>query len=173
VCGLLLPRAPRAAPRVRCGRGASGRAPARRDERRTAARGPPRRPRTRRRGIPRARGCASGDRGSPSRLRSPSPDRTRTLPSRRDGLAQPRDEFWGARRDGELIALLHLGGQSGAVLPIGGDPEALQTLARVAIARLPQLPRRFQVIGPRAAVAAVADRLAEIGRTPRLRREQI
>ena len=34
----------------------------------------------------------------------------------RDGLAQPRDEFWGARRDGDLIALLYLGGQSGAVL---------------------------------------------------------
>ena len=32
----------------------------------------------------------------------------------RDGLAHARDEFWGARRDGELVGLIHLGGQTGS-----------------------------------------------------------
>src|SRR3989442_15947885 len=39
----------------------------------------------------------------------------------RDALGQPRDEFWGVRRDGELSGLLYLGGHSGAVLPSGED----------------------------------------------------
>jgi ribosomal protein S18 acetylase RimI-like enzyme len=90
----------------------------------------------------------------------------------RDALAQPRDEFWGVRRDGEMVGLLHLGGHSGAVLPVGDDPAAIARLAEHALARRSFLPRRFQVIGPGAAVSEIAQRLAESGIRPRLRRQQ-
>lgn len=91
----------------------------------------------------------------------------------RDGLAHPRDEFWGVRRDGDLLGLLHLGGASGATLPVGDDPEALERLGDHAVARLGFLPTRFQVIGPRVAVDAVVLRLAESGLAPRLSRRQL
>jgi uncharacterized protein len=91
----------------------------------------------------------------------------------RDALAQPREEFWAARRDGAIVGLLHLGGQTGAVLPLGSDPDALRLLADQALARLPDLPRRFQVIGPRAAVNAVTARLDAEGLAPRLARRQL
>jgi GNAT superfamily N-acetyltransferase len=90
----------------------------------------------------------------------------------RDALAKPRDEFWAARREGEIVALLHLGGQSGAVLPIGDDPEGLAALAAQAEERLSSLSRRFQVIGPRAAVRAITGRLERRGLAPRLYRDQ-
>ena len=91
----------------------------------------------------------------------------------RDALAQPRDEFWGAWRGGEIVALLHLGAHSGAVLPIGGDPEALADLAERALARRAFLPRRFQVIGPRIAVDVFAAHFQRVGLAPRLHRPQV
>jgi uncharacterized protein len=92
----------------------------------------------------------------------------------RDGLAHPRDEFWGVRRDGELVALVYLGGQSGAVLPCGDeDPAAHAALSGQVQRRLAFLPRRFQAIGPRSAIAALAARLSEDGLTPRIHRAQI
>lgn len=90
----------------------------------------------------------------------------------RDTLAKPHDEYWAARRGGGITALLHLGGRSGAVLPIGEDPEGLRLLAERTRERLPSLPRRFQVIGPRGAVRAIVHRLAEVGVEPRLDRDQ-
>jgi ribosomal protein S18 acetylase RimI-like enzyme len=90
----------------------------------------------------------------------------------RDALARPADEFWGVRRDGELVALLHVGSQSGAVLPIGDDPVALRMLAECAHSRLETLPSRFQVIGPRAAVMSIHERLRRTGIKPRLLRRQ-
>jgi len=91
----------------------------------------------------------------------------------RDALAQPRDEYWAVRREGELVALLHLGGQSGAVLPLGEDPGALRLLGDQARLRLSFLPRRFQVIGPQAAVAPFLLRFARSGLAPRLERAQV
>lgn len=90
----------------------------------------------------------------------------------RDGLANPRDEYWGARRDGELVGLLHLGTQSGATLPIADDPGPQQALAEQTLARLERLPRRFQVIGPRNATKAVVRRLAREDLAPRVVRDQ-
>ena len=90
----------------------------------------------------------------------------------RDALSRPHDEFWAARRDGEIVGLVHLGGQSGAVLPVGEDPTALRLLADRVVSRLPALPSRYQVIGPRDAVAAVAERLRRDGVEPRLFRHQ-
>jgi ribosomal protein S18 acetylase RimI-like enzyme len=91
----------------------------------------------------------------------------------RDTLARARDEFWAARRDGEIVGLLHLGGQSGAVLPIGEDAEGLEAMAARAEERLSFVPRRFQVIGPRPAVRAITTRLEGRHMTPRLYRDQI
>jgi len=91
----------------------------------------------------------------------------------RDALAAPRDEYWAVRRDGAMDALLHIGGQSGAVLPLGEDAAALRRLAETARQRLERMPRRFQVIGPRAAVASLVDAFARSGLTPRLEREQV
>jgi hypothetical protein len=91
----------------------------------------------------------------------------------RDALAQPRDEYWVARRRGDIVALLYLGGQSGAVLPLGDDGPALALLADQARHRLTFLPRRFQVIGPRAAVDTVVQHVARAGFSPWLTREQI
>jgi uncharacterized protein len=90
----------------------------------------------------------------------------------RDALGRPRDEYWGARRHGEMVALLHLGGQSGAVLPLGDDAEALRLLGEQASQRLLSLPRRFQVIGPRDAVDPFLTRFSRSGAIPRLDRPQ-
>jgi ribosomal protein S18 acetylase RimI-like enzyme len=90
----------------------------------------------------------------------------------RDALGQPRDEYWAARRAGELVALLHLGGHSGAMLPIGEDPEALRMLGDQARLRLGFLPRRFQLIGPRDAVGSFLQRFERAGFSPRLDRQQ-
>jgi ribosomal protein S18 acetylase RimI-like enzyme len=86
----------------------------------------------------------------------------------RDGLAALRDEYWVARRDGALAGLVCLGGSSGAVLPVGDDPAALAGLAGCVAERLSVIPRRFQVVGERAAVAAMVSRLREAGLAPRL-----
>jgi uncharacterized protein len=91
----------------------------------------------------------------------------------RDALAAPRDEYWAVRREGGIAALLHIGGQSGAVLPIGEDEPALRMLADQARQRLPFLPRRFQVIGPRAAVLTMLQHVARSGLRPRLERHQV
>lgn len=90
----------------------------------------------------------------------------------RDALARPHDEFWAARREGEIIGLVHLGGQSGAVLPLGDDLPALRLLAERAFARLSHMPPRFQIIGPRAAVHTLTERLRGAGIEPRLFRLQ-
>jgi hypothetical protein len=90
----------------------------------------------------------------------------------RDALARPRDEWWGARRAGRLTALLYLGGLSGAVLPAGDDAEALRALGAIAATR-DVLPPRFQVIGPREAVAATRERFPGPGPVLRLEREQL
>ncbi len=86
----------------------------------------------------------------------------------RDGLAAPRDEYWVARRRGAIAGLVFLGGSSGAVLPAGDDPAALAALAECVAGRLAIVPRQFQVVGARAAVAAVVARLREAGLAPRL-----
>lgn len=90
----------------------------------------------------------------------------------RDALGRPRDEYWAARRHGEMLGLLHLGGQSGAVLPLGEDEEALRLLGEQARARMPHLPSRFQVIGPQHAVGPFLQRFAQPGALPRLDRAQ-
>ena len=76
-------------------------------------------------------------------------------------------------RDEALIALLHLGSQSGAALPVGADPVALELLAEQLVRRRAFLPRRFQVIGPRAAVNELVGRLAREDLPPRIRRDQV
>lgn len=91
----------------------------------------------------------------------------------RDALAAPRDEYWGVRRDGLLEGLLHIGPQSGAVLPLGEDAAALRRLSELARDRLATIPRRFQVIGPRAAVETMVQGLARAGLRPRLERAQV
>jgi hypothetical protein len=91
----------------------------------------------------------------------------------RDGLAQQRDEYWAARRDGEIAGIVFLGAASGAVLPVGDSPDALERLARQACARLVLLPQRFQVIGARHAVASCVTVCAGAGFAPRLERAQI
>lgn len=90
----------------------------------------------------------------------------------RDALTRPRDEMWGARRDGRLVAIAHLGGHSGAILPAGEDPEALDQIGSVALDRRSALPRRLQLIGTRSAVRAVARRFERAGLRPRLARDQ-
>jgi GNAT superfamily N-acetyltransferase len=91
----------------------------------------------------------------------------------RDALAQPRDEFWAARREGEIQGLLYLGGHSGAVLPLGETPAALELLATQFLARRSFLPRRFQVIGRIEGATAIVDRLEGEGIAPRLLRRQL
>lgn len=90
----------------------------------------------------------------------------------RDTLSLARDEFWAVRREGEIVALLYLGAQSGAVLPVGEDAAALRMLADQARRRASILPRRFQVIGRRCAVTAVTDGFKRIGLRSRLFRSQ-
>ena len=91
----------------------------------------------------------------------------------RHQLAAPGDECWVARRRGALAGLVYLGGSSGAVLPAGDDPATLAALAGCVAERLAVVPRAFQVVGERAAVAAVVSRLREAGRVPRLELPQI
>jgi ribosomal protein S18 acetylase RimI-like enzyme len=91
----------------------------------------------------------------------------------RDALGGPRDEYWAVRRDGVMAGILHLGGHSGAVLPLGDDPEVMRMLADQARLRSSFLPRRFQVIGPERAVAPFLARFARSGWTPRLERSQV
>ena len=86
----------------------------------------------------------------------------------RDGLGAPRDEYWVARRGGALAGLVCLGGSSGAVLPVGDDPAGLTALAECVAERIVVVPRHFQVVGPRVAVAAMVARLREAGLAPRL-----
>ena len=90
----------------------------------------------------------------------------------RDALGRPRDEYWAARRHGEMLGLVHLGGQSGAVLPVGDDDEAMRLLGEQARLRILQLPRRFQIIGAQAAVTPFLQRFARVGVAPRLDRSQ-
>jgi len=91
----------------------------------------------------------------------------------RDALSRPEDEFWAARRDGELVGLAHLSPRTGAVLPVCDDPAAAARLAGRVAERIERLPRRFQVIGPRTPVHAIVERLALSGVRPRLLRDQI
>ncbi len=90
----------------------------------------------------------------------------------RDALARPRDEYWVVRRAGSITALVFLGGTSGAVLPIGEDSEALRLLGEQARDRLELLPRRFQIIGTRAAMTAFRVGFPGPGHVARLEREQ-
>jgi len=90
----------------------------------------------------------------------------------RDAFARPHDECWAARRHGEITALLYLGGQSGAVLPLGDDASALRALGELAGRRLEYLPVRFQVTGPRAAVDAFLETFPGARLAPRLARRQ-
>lgn len=89
----------------------------------------------------------------------------------RDALARPHDEYWGARRGERLVGMLYVGGLSGAVLPVGDDHAAFVRLGEVLARRMPTLPRRWQIIGPRTAVRTLAD----VARAPepRLAREQL
>ncbi len=91
----------------------------------------------------------------------------------RDSFGSPHDETWAARRGGEITALLHLGGRSGAVLPHGDDLPALQQLAQQARLLRSHLPPRIQVIGPAAGVSAIVDELRRDGLEPRLERRQV
>src|SRR5258705_13692614 len=68
----------------------------------------------------------------------------------RDALARPQEEAWAARRGEDLAAVVHLGGPSGAVLPVGDDGPALDLLAEETLRRRAVMPRRIQVVGPRA-----------------------
>ena len=86
----------------------------------------------------------------------------------RDALGAPRDEYWVARRGGALEGLVCLGGASGAILPVGDDPAVLAALATRVAGRLSVVPSRFQVVGPRVAVAAVVTCLRDARLTPRL-----
>lgn len=91
----------------------------------------------------------------------------------RDAFARPRDECWAARRNGRIAALIYLGGNSGAVLPLGDDAEALRALGTLASERLAELPQRFQVTGPYDAVSALLGTFPGAALPPRLRRRQI
>jgi len=91
----------------------------------------------------------------------------------RDAFARPRDEFWAARRGGRISALLYLGGNSGAVLPLGDDDEGLRALGSLVSERLGDLPQRFQVTGPYASVRPLLETFPGGGLAPRLRRRQL
>jgi uncharacterized protein len=90
----------------------------------------------------------------------------------RDGLSAARDEYWLARRGGSLAGLAYLGADSGAILPMGDEPAAFAALAARVAERRAIVPPRFQVVGPRAAVDAVVERLGTEGLSPRLARPQ-
>src|SRR5262245_61589572 len=91
----------------------------------------------------------------------------------RDALARPNDAWWGVRRDGRLSALLFVGAHSGAVLPAGDDPHAHRLLGRAAAEQKLARPARVQIIGPRAAVAAIREHFPEPEAELRLEREQV
>jgi ribosomal protein S18 acetylase RimI-like enzyme len=91
----------------------------------------------------------------------------------RDGLSRPHEEFWAARRDEEIVGLLHIGGPAGAVLPLGDDAAAIERLAGQMLERRALLPHRAQIIGPRPTVECFERRLRDEGVSPRLMRRQI
>jgi ribosomal protein S18 acetylase RimI-like enzyme len=91
----------------------------------------------------------------------------------RDALARPRDEWWAARREGRITALLYLGGWSGAVLPAGDDVEGLRALGELGATRRTAIPPRYQVIGQREAFAALRQTFPGDGVCARLEREQL
>ena len=91
----------------------------------------------------------------------------------RDALARPHDSWWGARREGRLTALLYVGAHSGAVLPAGDDLEAHRALGRLALEEHPPVPSRLQLIGPRAAVAALREHFPGPDSSARLERAQV
>ncbi|MFM7231483.1 MAG: GNAT family N-acetyltransferase [bacterium] len=91
----------------------------------------------------------------------------------RDALARATDAWWGARRDGRLVAILFLGTTSGAVLPAGDDADALRALARALRNSDDPRPDRLQLIGPAAAVAVVREVFPGPGWQVRLEREQV
>ncbi len=91
----------------------------------------------------------------------------------RDGLAHPRDEFWAARRGEEIAALLFLGMDGGLVAPVGDDAQALEALARWAVARSAQLPSRRHLVGAQAALAAFEPEFTRRLPPPRLVRNQV
>ncbi len=84
----------------------------------------------------------------------------------RDRLAAPADEYWLARRDEEIVGLVHVGSASGAVLPASGTAEAHAALAERVAERLLRLPPRFHVVGDRDGVTAIRDRLRRSGLEP-------
>ena len=90
----------------------------------------------------------------------------------RDSLGRAQDEYWAARRDGEIVGMLYIGPGSGAVLPVGDDVEAMTRLGDLVRERAAWLPRRFQVVGARTAVDPFIERFARAGITPRLDRAQ-
>jgi uncharacterized protein len=91
----------------------------------------------------------------------------------RDALTPSRDEFWAARRNGAIQAMMMVGTGSGSLLPLGTDALALERLAGHALERRAALQRRFQLIGTRAAIAPFLARFEAAGLTPRLSRSQI
>jgi predicted GNAT family acetyltransferase len=91
----------------------------------------------------------------------------------RDALARPQDELWAARRGEHVVALVHIGGAAGAVLPAGDDTEALERLADETLRRRALLPHRVQVVGTFAAVEPFTRRLRSAGIEPRLHRRQV
>lgn len=91
----------------------------------------------------------------------------------RDALARPHDAWWGARREGRLTALLFAGAHSGAVLPAGDDEAALRELGVRAFDEPILRAPRLQVIGPRAAVAAIRTHFPGPRATLRLERDQV
>jgi len=91
----------------------------------------------------------------------------------RDALGRPQEEVWAARRGADLVAAVHLGGPSGAVLPVGDDTEALDRLADQTLGRRALLPRRIQIVGTRGAVDPFVRSFAAAGIHPRLHRMQV
>ena len=91
----------------------------------------------------------------------------------RDALGRPQEEVWAARRGADLVGAVHLGGPSGAVLPVGEDAEALDRLADETLRRRALLPRRIQIVGTRGAVEPFVRCFAAAGIHPRLHRMQV
>ena len=84
----------------------------------------------------------------------------------RDRLGAAPGECWLARRAGALAGLVHLCVATGAVLPAGDGPDVHDALAELVASRLAILPSRFLVVGDRAAVGSVVDRLRPAGLEP-------
>ncbi len=91
----------------------------------------------------------------------------------RDALGAPRDRYWAVRHEGDMVGMLYLGGHSGAVLPVGENPEAMRMLGSVAARSLQGLPRRLQLIGARVSIAPFLETFRATGLAPRLDRDQI